>query len=218
MQSLIGRIAAIGIALLAVAGCGTSDSANLSRQDFVQAKLFDAPRIKPLAYGDSVELSVEVDGIMEVSLYRAKINNLGYITLPLIGDVRVAGLRLSEARTTIARAYGDYYVNPPVIMLTMADEESNNEWGYVTVLGRVARPGRVAIDSAGGIVLSDAIHSAGGFASSAKFTEVRITRIDSQGKKIRTSVDFNDIGESGNAESDIKLRDGDIVFVPERIF
>lgn len=218
MRSIIGRIATIGLVLLIAAGCSTSESSNLSRKDFVQSKLFDAPRIKPLAYGDTVELSVEVDGTMEVSLYRAKINNLGYVTLPLIGDVRVAGFRLNEARITIAQAYSEYYVNPPVIMLNLVGDDKVGEWGYVTVLGRVERPGRVAIQSADGIALSEAIHSAGGFAISAKQSDIRVTRPDRYGNKIQTTVNFEQIGLEGNAEADLILKGGDVIYVPERIF
>ena len=69
-----------------------------------------------------------------------------------------------------------------------------------------------------GMSLSAAIQAAGGFASSAKANDIRVSRINKQGKKIQVSVNFDEIGESGNAEADINLLAGDIVFIPERIF
>ena len=114
--------------------------------------------------------------------------------------------------------YGAYYVNPPVVMLALTDGDAVGEWGFVTVLGRVNKPGRVPLQSQKGINLSAAVQLAGGFAPSAKQSDIRVSRIDGNGKKLRVSIDFEQIGLAGNAAADILLVDGDIIYVPERIF
>jgi polysaccharide biosynthesis/export protein len=171
-----------------------------------------------LASGDRIELSVEVDGNMEVSRHRAPVNFSGQVTLPLVGDVHVGGLRLEQARQVIANAYGSYYVNSPVIMLTTIEDLDAGVWGTVTVTGKVGRPGVIPITSAQGVRLSAVLQSAGGFAASAKQGSILVTRTNLNGQRIQVSVNYNEIGQEGNAAADINLMDGDIVYVPERIF
>ncbi len=204
--------------VLLLFGCASTPTTSVEPTVFMQAQDSAPSESRKLIEGDTIELSVEVDGAMEVSFYRAGLNFQGSVTLPLVGDVEIAGLKLEEARQIIGLAYSRYYVNPPVIMLSLVNNEAITEWGFVTVLGRVGRPGRVALGSSEGINLSEAIQQAGGFAASAKSSEIRVTRVDQDGQKLQTAINFEQIGMHGNASADIKLVDGDIVFVPERIF
>jgi len=217
MQRIIRLIAVFVIPMLYV-GCTTPDTPSVVSQEFLQGGQGQPSSISKLAIGDTIELSVEVDGNMEVLSHRAQINQQGSVTLPLVGDVKIGGCTLSEARGTIAKTYGAYYVNPPVVMLALAVDPGDGEWGAVTVMGRVGRPGRVALRSQSGINLTEAIQEAGGFSGSAKKNDIRISREGQDGKRIKISVDFDEIGQKGNAAADIKLMDGDIVYVPERIF
>jgi polysaccharide export outer membrane protein len=206
-----------GAALLA--GCAALDSDTGTTEIYSLSSTGGSARTRAraLASGDNLEVSVEVDGAMEVSMHRSEINYEGMVTLPLVGDVKIGGLMLTQARDVIANAYKPYYVQPPVVMLELMDSDAINEWGFITVLGRVNEPGPVPLPSQKGINLSAAIQAAGGFATSAKTSDIRVSRTDELGLKTRVSVDFDEIGE-GNAKADILLIDGDIVHVPERIF
>jgi protein involved in polysaccharide export with SLBB domain len=177
-----------------------------------------SPEKKKLAVGDSFELSVEVDGVMEIPMHQFRVDSRGIATLPLVGEVQLEGSRLEDARKTIADKYGAYYVNRPLIMLSPVVGEQTGEWGQVTVLGRVGRPGIVLLGSNGGISLTAAIQEAGGFSDSAKTSDIRISRTSREGRQSRVSVNFEEIGQMGNADADLQLIDGDIVYVPERIF
>jgi polysaccharide export outer membrane protein len=205
--------------LLLLAACTSSDVSTVSTQEFVKnTRKSSGPEEAKLVAGDSIEVSVEVDGRMEVMQHRAGLNHMGFVTLPLVGDVKVGGKTLDQARSAISNTYGKYYVNEPVVMVSLTSEEEDGQWGYITVMGRVERPGRIALLDADGMTLSEAVQSAGGFAPSAKQSDIRISRQDKSGKKLQVSVDFNDIGQAGSAEADINLIGGDIVYVPERIF
>ncbi len=218
MQRMIQMVAMLVIPLMLHSGCTTPGTTTVSAQDFLQNKPDQSPSISELAAGDTIEVSVEVDGIMEVLSHRAQINQQGLATLPLVGDVEIGGYALDKARGIIAKTYGAYYVNPPVVMLSLQVDPGDGEWGAVTVMGRVARPGRIPLRNQSGINLTEAIQAAGGFASSANKTKIRVSRIDKDGNKIKASIDFEAIGKKGNAEADIKLIAGDIVYVPERSF
>lgn len=207
----------LGGCIVLIAGCASLDL-ETPTSGFAFGSQQDMTKSRDLAPGDGVEVSVEVDGNMEVSSHRAEINHQGLVTLPLVGDVKIGGMKLSAARDTIAKTYGAYYVNPPVVMLSLLAGGIEGEWGYVTVLGRVNQPGRVPLPSQSGINLSAAVQLAGGFAPSAKTGDIRISRTDELGLTTRISVDFEQIGRAGNADADVLLTDGDIVYVPERIF
>jgi polysaccharide export outer membrane protein len=199
-------------------GCAPLTTTSVEPKVFMEIHENAPLTARVLVEGDAIELSVEVDGTMEVSFYRTALNYQGSVTLPLVGDVKIDGLKLEEAREIIGLAYSGYYVNPPVVMISLVNDEEITEWGYITVLGRVGRPGRVALGSSAGINLSEAIQQAGGFSASAKSSEIRVTRVDLDGKKLQTTINFEQIGLHGNASADIQLVDGDIVFVPERLF
>jgi len=205
-------------ACVVVSGCNTSDMSSTSAQQYNLGSSGGSGEARGLVPGDTIQISVEVDGSMEVSAHQAEINHQGVVTLPLVGDVNINDMKLSAARDVIAKTYRAYYVNPPVVMLELMDGNAIGEWGFVTVLGRVVRPGPVPLPSQKGINLSAAIQAAGGFASSAKTSDIRVSRTDELGLKTRVSVDFEGIGKAGNADADILLIDGDIVHVPERIF
>jgi len=208
----------MGLAIFFI-GCSTQKSTIVGTRDFSQT----SPKARTvqaveLTSGDMIEFSVEVDGTIEVPRQVASVDYQGKVTLPLVGDVKVGGLNLEIARSVIAKRYRSYYVNEPVIMVSVVDENAVSEWGQVTVLGRVNKPGVVPLTTGTGMSLSAAIQAAGGFASSAKANDIRVSRINKEGKKIQVSVNFDEIGRSGNAGADINLLAGDIVFVPERIF
>jgi len=202
-----------------MSGCETADVTTVTSQDFQSSHPVDATvEQADLAAGDVIQVSVEVDGHTEIPLHQATINYLGYVTLPLVGDVHVGGVSLDVARSLIAKRYGVYYVAEPVIMLSLVTEDGTSGWGQVSVMGRVNNPGPVALPSGSGMKLSAAIQAAGGFAPSAKTSEIQITRIDRRGRKLRVVVDFDKIGTAGDADADIQLMGGDIVNIPERIW
>jgi len=201
-------------------GCKKIEITQVSPADFIQKDDGggEGGRIASLVPGDAIEISVEVDGRMEVTMHRTSINHLGMVTLPLVGDTKVGGLTVGSARAVIAETYGAYFVHPPVIMISRAEDSVQGEWGFVTVTGQVAQPGRVKIESAKGIKLTSVIQNSGGFSSSAKKSDIRVSRTDADGRIIRTDIDYTQIGQKGNLDADIDLKDGAVVYVPQRIF
>ncbi len=206
----IFRLAICGGALLV--GCTTSHHGFLEN-DEPQAAL--SSKLSP---GDTIEVSIEVGGNMEVVSHVAQINPQGVVILPLVGDVKISGSTLEAARQIIAQTYGTYYVHPPLVMLSLTTSSEDGGWGAVTVMGRVVRPGRVPLRNQQGMNLTEVIQQVGGFAVSAKKSGIQVSRTDKTGDKKRVSVNYDAIGKGGDASADIKLIAGDIVYVPERIF
>lgn len=217
MNKLI-LISALTAAVLFDAGCASSGSA-VSKTDFLQSAQVEPQKLSQLESGDTIEVSVEVDGTLEVVSHRATLNHAGIATLPLVGDVKLGGYKLGLAQKVIADTYGAYYVQRPVVMLSLVtDGLDDGAWGSIIVMGKVVQPGRVALRKPNGVNLTEVIQDAGGFSASAKKSEIRVTRTNKEGEKLLVFVDYDAIGQSGDASADVKLIAGDVVYVPERIW
>jgi len=83
----------------------------------------------------------------------------------------------------------------------------------VFVMGRVTRPGAVKAKLSEGITLFQAIADAGGLAEGAKESAIIITRKDEKGKEQKIRVNLKDIIKG--RKTDIRLQEGDVVYVPE---
>lgn len=211
-------LTALSSVILLGTGCTTTDS-TVTTTEFLNSTEVAPQQLSELSSGDTIELSVEVEGTMEVVSYRVSLSHEGIATLPLVGDVMLGGCTFGKAQEVIAKTYGAYYVQPPVIMLSLVTDGTDaGAFGSVTVMGKVGRPGRIALRNANGMNLTEAIQEAGGFSASAKRGEIRVTRTDKDGEKLQVFVDYDDIGAGGDASADIKLISGDIIYVPERIW
>lgn len=150
-----------------------------------------------------------------------RISENGYITLPLLGNMMVQGHSLASLAAALSKSYSDYFVEPQIVVDFAREEMSMDgiyPWGYVTVLGRVRSPGRVAIPATRDLTVSRAIQQAGGLNTSARDTSIRVTRQTALGETETTDVNLRAIGEQGRIGEDIVLQPGDVVFIPELRF
>jgi polysaccharide export outer membrane protein len=132
----------------------------------------------------------------------------GYVTLRWIGDVRVQGRTLSEARTLIAERYADL-VKDPVVDIVLKEFEKP----YVMVAGEVAHPGKY--DLRGATTLTEALTVAGGYNSSAKHSQVVLFRRFMADWLEVKQYDVKKMYASRNLSEDPVLRPGDTIFVPK---
>ena len=108
-----------------------------------------------LGVGDAVRILVHEQPDLTTD---ARISERGTIAMPLVGELKVAGLSQREAADAIAEAFkkGRFLKNPQVsVALTTLRSRQ------VSVLGEVARPGRYALDDTSS-QLADVIAAAGG--------------------------------------------------------
>jgi polysaccharide export outer membrane protein len=91
----------------------------------------------------------------------ARVTERGTITMPLVGEVKVAGLTSTEAGRQIATELksGKFLKNPQVNVAVTTVRSRQ-----VNVLGMVARPGRYPLDDTSS-QLADVIAAAGGIAA-----------------------------------------------------
>jgi polysaccharide export outer membrane protein len=129
----------------------------------------------------------------------------GMISLPLINDVKAAGLTPMQLRNELARKLSDYVPSPSVSVI-VSDVRSFK----VSVLGEVIRQARFELKSPTTIL--DVIALAGGFNQFAAPARIIILRRDIDGRE-RIPFNYNKVMQ-GATEEIVYLQPGDIIFVP----
>ncbi|HEY1111121.1 MAG TPA: polysaccharide biosynthesis/export family protein [Opitutaceae bacterium] len=159
---------------------------------------------------------IAVHGEPEMTVDR-RIDGLGEINVPLIGQVKISGLTASAAQDLIASRYREeeIFIRPQVVVSLI--EYSPKE---VTVLGQVTKQGKQTLPpESATISIVDVIASAGGLTRISKGDAVRVTRKDEKGVEQSTTVNVEKlIDGSGKGGETFLLQPGDVVFVPERLF
>ena len=167
-----------------------------------------------------ISMSVLVAGKKEIDEPTKRVSDGGTIVVPLLGELEVANMSLNELQGQLSERYKKYFIQPQVILdfVRDANAEGISPWGFVTVLGRVDTPGRIAIPATRDMTVSSAIQKAGGFAPSAKETAILVTRSLPNGKTEKRTINMRAVGTAGRLEEDIILEADDVVFVPEVMF
>ena len=130
------------------------------------------------------------------------VNTAGYISLPLVGKVKVSGLSQSQAANRITAEYKKY-LNTPTVYVEVLNKR-------IFVLGEVNKPGVVAIDKEK-MTLFEAIAHAGDLTDAAQRNEVIILSNSTvKGMQLR-KVDLTNFDTMKYAS--LMLRPNDIVYV-----
>ena len=137
---------------------------------------------------------------------KVKVQPDGYVSLSGIDDLKVGGLSVDQVHDAAVQACRDQLREPAINVVL---EEFSLPG--VIVGGEVRTPGRYEIK--GNMMLSEAIQIAGGFNASAHIGQVLLFRRASEGWMESRQVDFKKVIQSGLNE-DIRLRAGDMVFIP----
>jgi polysaccharide biosynthesis/export protein len=184
---------------LEMAACGVSGS-------FIWVKdapneFFSVQTETILSLGDV--LNVRVFG-QEALSTREKVRRDGAITLPLIGEVRVAGRVPSEVSKEI-EARLKPFVNDPHV--TVVVEESHTR---VTVLGELGHSGVIELDGPQGMY--EALALAGGLSQFASETKIFVLRSGPKGT-YRIRFDYGEITRQEGRAAAFRLQNGDKIFV-----
>ena len=158
---------------------------------------------------DVIRVSIFLEPDLEKSV---RIEADGTVTLPLIKKVKVANLSISDAQELITQLYNrDYLVDPQISVLVVSFSPK-----LVRILGSVNRPGVVEMPPDREMTLTEAIASANGISRLGNPKSITIKRVDDSGKTQQFDVNFNRILMNANAK-DMILKEGDTIWVPERI-
>lgn len=204
----------ISIALFAwifgLAAWAQSRSANLKPPDSSlagDASKTQAPAAAPQEYlvGESDVLHVNVWKEPEVT-QTVVVRTDGYISLPLINEIKVSGMTPAQIQSLIAYKLQAYLANPQVTV-TVTDIRSKRAF----ITGEVARPGGYSLNTETTVL--QLIAQAGGLTAFAKRGNITILRFEN-GKRQRLPFDYKEVVQGKNADQNVALRPGDTVVVP----
>lgn len=158
-----------------------------------------------LGIGDN--LQVIVTGEVEEA-YAPQIRRDGTIILPLLGQIALAGLTLDGARTVLRQRAGQAYSGVrsglTKVDLSIASIRSN----AVFVIGEVEQPGAHQVNALATVF--HALARAGGPTERGAFRQIELRRA---GRVVRT-LDLYEYLLTGDSGQDVRLEQGDVIFVP----
>jgi polysaccharide export outer membrane protein len=130
----------------------------------------------------------------------------GIITLPLIGDIKAAGLTPDALRTNVESLAAKFLTDPNVSIVV---RQLNSRKVFIT--GQVTTPGAHALT--GPRTVMQLIALAGGLTEYADGENITVMR-DEGGKTRAFKFNYKDVSKGKKLEQNIQLRPGDTVVVP----
>jgi protein involved in polysaccharide export with SLBB domain len=153
-----------------------------------------------LGSGDT--LSLNLWGAIN-NRYELTIDRNGEIMIPKVGIVRLWGLTYEQGRDAVNKAIGRYFKNYEMSM-TLGRLRTIQ----VFVVGDVEAPGGYSVSSLSTII--NALSAAGGPSRNGSLRTIKVTRTGQPPQ----DVDLYDMFLSGDRSKDVRLQNGDTVFVP----
>ena len=134
-----------------------------------------------------------------------RVTNTGTIVMPLLGQVKVSGLKVSDVTEKLTKLLADGYLINPQVNIFIEDYRSKK----AVILGQIARPGIVEIR--GTTTFLEAVSHAGGLKEAAGDVAT-IKRISGKQPEV-IAVDIKSIVEGGDLTQNILIHDGDTIYI-----
>lgn len=131
----------------------------------------------------------------------------GYVSLELGGDLKVAGLTISQAHDVILKKAAAR-LQDPIANLVLKEFQKP----YFVIAGEVSLPGRIEMRER--VTALQAIMLAGGMKEGARSSQVVVfRRINTDTAEVKL-LNLKSIRRTADLENDLTLQPGDMVFVP----
>jgi polysaccharide export outer membrane protein len=155
------------------------------------------------------QLTVTIHGQDDLTR-TVRVSGSGTITLPLVGELAVAGLSVAEAEQKITAAYtGKYLVNPR-IGVTVTEFQGRQ----ISVMGAVNQPGSFSLRQNYTTVML-ALSEAKGVKDNADRVAYILRAKPRPGEPQPLNVDLDALLRAGNPRYNVVVEPGDSVYVPE---
>mgnify|MGYP001806063698 FL=1 len=175
----------------------------------------------PVLAAESTEnlYRIGVDDQLQVAVWRnpelsvsVPVRPDGRISVPLVGDVLAGGRTPEEVARDIEGQLAAY-VRDPKVAVILTELRSHEFLSRVRVTGAVRTP--ISIPYRQGMTVLDAVLQAGGVSEFAAANRTRLYRREG-GDTQALNVRLGAILGSGDLETNLEVRPGDVITVPER--
>jgi polysaccharide export outer membrane protein len=157
--------------------------------------------------GPSDVLSVVVWKQPDLSVGQIPIRPDGFISLPLVGEIKVAGLTTVEIKEAITERMKEYVTDPNVTVIVI-----QVNYPVAFVIGGVNRPGPVQIRQ--DTTMLQLVAMAGGFSPFANKSHVHLLRREG-GKEVRIRFNYDQVVKGKHLEQNVIVRPGDVIVVDD---
>jgi polysaccharide biosynthesis/export protein len=179
-----------------------------------KTSMFDPTAAGPVddnyVLGPGDQLVLILTGDVELA-HSLEVTREGFVVIPQVGQLHVANLTLGQLDALLAarlsRAFGSVGKGPGA-GTRYSVSVSRLHLNQVFVVGEVATPGSYQVSSAGTAL--SALYAAGGPSTNGSMRRVEVRRA---GRTV-DAMDAYDYLLRGDASHDVRLKTGDIVFVP----
>jgi polysaccharide export outer membrane protein len=130
----------------------------------------------------------------------------GYVSFPLLNDVKAAGHTPAELTESIQNGLKEFIASP-VVTVTVRSPASKRFY----ILGEIQRTGEYPLVK--NLTVLQAFAVAGGFTEWASKDEIIVLRREA-GKDVILRVDYKEIADGENLQQNVKIKADDTIIVP----
>jgi polysaccharide export outer membrane protein len=146
----------------------------------------------------------------------------GTISFPFAGSIRASGRTAGDVDAAITSGIASNFASEPNVFVTVqaltttaASTGGGVAQVHIFMMGQIAAPGEKHLRR--GTTLIQALAETGGFTSFAATKRIVLRRTDKRtGEQSVSTINYKAIADGAAVGSDIVLRDGDVIIVPER--
>jgi len=190
--------AGLGLALFLFTSCQSGSQITLPNQSIANAPVVLSP-------GDVIKLTFP--GATEMNQSQ-KIRSDGKVSLPMIGEVTASGKTVPAFQAELVRLYKSQLRNNDVLVTLESGTAT------VTVSGYVNKPGKFSFDRP--TTVFQAVMEAGGASEYGNWGKVSLVRTIN-GEQHTQLMDLKS-AMTGRSTKVFYVRDGDIIYVAQRLF
>lgn len=198
---------ALSVALISLTACAGLERGAKTKVEAAPAK----PATYKIGVEDRVQVSVWRNPDLSVTV---PVRPDGKISVPLIGDVAAAGLTPMEVSETVKNKLS-YYIRDPNVSIIVTDLQSHEFLNRVRITGAVRNPQSIPYRQ--GMTVLDAVLQAGGVNDFAAPDRTKLHR-KTQSRTEVISIKLGSLLTKGGVDSNIEVKPGDVIAVPERLF
>lgn len=160
----------------------------------------------PYQFGEGDVVAVRVWKNPELSV-EVPVRPDGMISVPLLNDVRAAGMTADQLSGEITAKLEEFITGPNVTVILLQSAKR------VFVQGEVQRPGPIPLATQ--LSVLDAITAAGGFTPFADERDIRVIRRAADGQELEFGFDYKAYVRGRAPGTNIALQPDDMIVVPQ---
>ena len=204
-----GKVSLKRIGDLMIAGSTPTEVAGLLKKKFSKTLRNPEIAVNVTTFHTALDqLFKSLEAFESKQRITATIRADGYITLPMIGDIKADGLTVEALNNEITKKYATQSI--PVLTNAILTKAGSRQ---VLVLGEVQKPGLYPMPRY--LSALQAVTLAGGYKDSAALKKVFLIRKGNDNRPYPITADLGEVLSSGDMNKDVPLEPYDVVYVPK---